>query len=171
MKDMALLMITLAAFAFGYFVMKKADDFMEENHRPAIAGKRDKGRRIRIAAETPEIFDSAASALEHCSHVAPHMEFGFSSGSARRLLKRVSNGSVDIALVSEKSAGKLKKGLTCVRVAQVRDPASAEAELEEGQQICAVWSKNIRSKDRDRVIFALENEHRWLKNGYCDYLG
>jgi len=33
MKDMILLLSTLAMFLFGYFLMKKLDAFLEENHR------------------------------------------------------------------------------------------------------------------------------------------
>ncbi len=164
MKDVVLIIVTLAAFAFGYFVMKKVDDFLIENHRLITAGNRINCCTIRIAAESPMLLDSIAPALEHCSNMYPYMEFYLSNCNVKRLMQRLSNGTIDIALITEENAKELGKDFNCVRI-----PHQAEQRvvtmlgltvdnMDEEHWIYVVWNKTILSKDRDRVIFSIENE-------------
>ena len=53
------------------------------------------------------------------------------------------------------------------------DSAFIKVNVENTDQDCriyVIWNKTIQSKNRDRVIFALENEYCTLKHGYCDYI-
>lgn len=176
MKVVVLIIVTLAAFGFGYFVMKKVDDFIIENRRLVTAGNRINCCAIRIAAESPILLDSTALALEHCSNMYPYMEFYLSSCNVKRLMQRLSNGTIDIALLTEENSKELGIAFECVRI-----PHQAEQRvvtmlgltvdnMDEEQWIYVVWNKAILSKDRDRVILSIENEHCRLKCGYCDYL-
>lgn len=165
MKDVVLIIGTFAIFVFGYFVMKKVDDFIEENSRLIAAGNRTNSCPVRIAAENPMFFNSAAPALEHCSNANPYIEFFFSSGSIKRLLQRLSNGAIDIALLSEENTKDLCKDFVFVRIPYQTEQRAVTMlglqvdNIDEARWICVAWNKTIPSKVRDRVIFALENEY------------
>lgn len=176
MKDIILLIVTLAAFAFGYFVVKKIDDFIAENRRLIASCNRIDSCTIRIATDNPMHLDSAVSALEYCSTVNPFMDFSFSRGNASRLLQRLSNGTIDIAILSEDNANNLGKEFVCTRIPYFAEQKSITVlglpvkSISEEQYVYLVWNKTISSRNRDRVLFYLENEHCRLKCGYCDYL-
>lgn len=176
MKDIILLIVTLAAFAFGYFVVKKVDDFIAENRRLIASCNRLNSCTIRIAADTPMHLDSAASALEYCSTINPFMEFSFSSGNVNRLLQRLSNGTIDIAILSEDNANNLGKEFVYTRIPHLAEQKIVTMlglpvkSISEEQCVYLVWNKTISSRNRDRVLFYLENEHCRLKCGYCDYM-
>ena len=176
MKDMILILSTLAMFVFGCIVMQRVDVFIEDNRRLLAAENRKVRCQIRIAAETPEILDSVMSTLAFCADTNPYMMFFLESGKAKPLLQKLGKGMVDIALLSEQSANNLNDPYDFVRIPyQTRQniavaPASpVQNNPDDRNRICVVWNKAIQSKDRDRVIFALENEHCRLKCGYRNY--
>ena len=80
MKDLFLILIMLATFAFGYYVVAKFEDFVDENQRRVADGNRNGRCHIHIASENPILFNSVASALENCSEAAPYIEFFLSCG-------------------------------------------------------------------------------------------
>lgn len=176
MKDVVLLIVTLAAFAFGYFIMKKVDAFIIENCRLIDAENRTNSCTIRIAAENPALFDSAVSALEQCSDMNPYIEFSLGCGNAARLLQKLSNGRIDIALLYEENIKALEKGLVYTRIPHLAEKkvitmlGLTVEDMDDERWCYVVWNQSIPSKDRDRVLFYLENEHCPLKCGYCDYL-
>lgn len=176
MKDLMLIFVTLAAFVFGFYIMKKVDDFIAENQRQITAENRNSRSLIRIAAETPMLLDSAASALESCSTAYPYMEFLLSSGKASRLLHKLSEGTVDIVLLSEEKTENLSSEYVSIQIPYQMKQNMVTAlglnveNMDDDCWIYVVWNKAIQSLNRDRVLFALENEHYRLKCGYCDYL-
>ena len=176
MKDVFLLIVTLAAFVFGYFVMKKVDDFIAENNRMVDAESRKNHCSIKIAAEAPALFDSTASALEQCSEMNPYIEFAFGSGRAIRLLEKLHSGSVDLVLLYEEHIDLLDKELLSIEIpyhSEKNTVTMLGLVAENMDNLCCcyvVWNPSIPSKNRDRVLFYLENEHCRLKCSYCDYL-
>lgn len=66
MKDLLLIPIISATFAFGYYVVAKFGGFIEENQRLIAEGNREGHCHVRAAAENPLLLDSAAPALESC---------------------------------------------------------------------------------------------------------
>lgn len=60
MKDLFLIPILLATFVFGYYVVAKFGDFIDENQRRIAEGNRNGQCQIRIAAENPVLLDSIA---------------------------------------------------------------------------------------------------------------
>ena len=95
MKDLFLILILLATFAFGYYVVVRFGDFIEENQRLIAEGNRNSQCKIHIAAETPMLLNSIASALESYSESAPHVEFFLSSGQINHLLDKLINERIN----------------------------------------------------------------------------
>ena len=52
MKDFVLLIVVLAAFIYGYFLMEKLDKFLKENQSQKLISD----SKLRIGFETPAIF-------------------------------------------------------------------------------------------------------------------
>mgnify|MGYP001264683883 FL=1 len=69
MKDFVLLIVVLAAFIYGYFLMGKLDKFLEENE----SQKHISGSKLRIGFETPALIDSIADLLEQFSSEYPNL--------------------------------------------------------------------------------------------------
>lgn len=176
MKDLILIPIMLATFAFGYYVVAKFGDFIEENQRLIAEGNRDSRCHIRIAAENPLMLDSVASALESCSEAEPHIEFFLSCGRSKHLLNKLLNEQIHILLLPEKGSEPLAPQyaftlIPCEKTELYITSLRLSVEnLEEEKWIRVVWKKGLKSKNRDRVIAALEMEHYRLKCGYADYL-
>ena len=103
MKDLFLIPIMLAVFVFGYFVMAKIDSFIEENRRLIHAENRQNRAHIRIAAESPMLLDSIAVQLTAYSRANPFVEFFLSSGKAERILQKLMDGTLDIAILAEEN--------------------------------------------------------------------
>lgn len=164
MKGLILVITILAMFVFGYFVMKKVDELIEENQRLIVLESRDNNCQIRIAAETPMLLDSAATALEVCSDANPYIEFFFSSGKVNRLLQKLLDETVDLALLTEDHVKDLCDDLAFVKILCESGQATETAfgfsikNPDKENWFYVVWNKNVKSKNRDRVIFALENE-------------
>ena len=176
MKDWFMIPLVLAVFAFGYYVMKKVDLFIEENQRLIAAENLNSSCGVHIAAENPMLFNSIASALEHCSEADPYIEFFLSSGRSHRLLEKLAEEQIDILLLNEEHAKQIEPQFASILIPYVKAKTFGSTfglpieNLDEESGICVVWKRNKQSKNRDRVIFALENEHCRMKCGYADYL-
>lgn len=176
MKDLFLILILLATFAFGYYDVVRFGDFIEENQRLIAEGNRNSQCKIHIAAETPMLLNSIASALESYSESAPHVEFFLSSGQINRLLDKLINERIDILLLADDSTEPLGQQYASVLIPYEKTKMLVTTlgltveNLDEEKWIRVVWKKSLKSKNRDRVITALEMEHCRLKCGYADYL-
>ena len=176
MKNIMLIVITLMFFAFVYYIMKKIDEFIYENRYHIVSDGRKNKTHIWIAAEIPLFLDSISPALENCSTVYPHINFFLSSGKAKHLLQRLLNETLDIVLLSQEAAENLSEEYSSIRIPYQKDHSIIKGRKLTEKNTCSeenwiyvVWKKNTISKDRDRAIFAIENEHYRLKCGYCDY--
>lgn len=176
MKDLFLIPIMLAMFAFGYYLMPKVDHFMEENQRLFAVGNQNCQGKVRIAAESPLLFDAIASALESCSVAYPNLEFYLSSGRTPRILKKLLDEEVDIILLADERLEHIETqyGSLLIPYKKRTEPVSmlglpVEA-LDEIEWIHVIWKNKAKAKNRDRVIGTLVNEHCSVKCGYADYL-
>lgn len=176
MKDLFLIPILLATFAFGYYVVAKFGDFIDENQRRIAEGNRNGQCQIRIAAENPVLLDSIAPALESCSESAPYIAFFLSCGQTKHLLDKLLNEQIDILLMPEDSSEPLAPQYASALIPYEKAAVYTTSlglpveNTDEEKQIRVVWKKTLKSKNRDRVIAALEMEHYRLKCGYADYL-
>ena len=153
-----------AVFAFGYFVVRRLDAYILENQQRIAENVHQNSRCIRIAAEASGLLDDISDALEDCSGAIPYMEFFLACGSRNRLLGRLSDGTLDIALLWETGPQELPPECRFVRIPHRGVPPASSFGLsveEEDQDSCAllVWNRGIPSRDRDRVIYMIENEH------------
>ncbi len=176
MKDLLLIPIMLAVFVFGYFVMAKIDSFIKENLRLIHAENRQNRAHIRIAAESPMLLDSIAAQITAYSRVNPFVEFFLSSGKAERILQKLTDGTLDIAILAEENNlslneyyGKLRIPCRTGKVLSTTLGLSDKS-IDEEKWAFVVWNKSIQSKARDSVLFAIEAEYYSLKCGYADYL-
>ncbi|MBE5972266.1 MAG: hypothetical protein E7246_07110 [Lachnoclostridium sp.] len=163
MKEVILLVVTLAMFAFVYvLIMKKIDPFIKKSRHFTDVPNMESGCTIRIGLESHALRGAIAPALKQCSEMNPFVQCVFSYGKRGRLLKKLTKGSIDIAILYEDNRKELEKGL-----AQIRIPY----QIGQDMNWCYVaWKKSMSHKDRDRVLFYIENEHCRLKSGYCDYM-
>lgn len=174
MKDLLLIPVLLATFAFGYYVMARLDHFIEENQRLIDDENRSGQSKIRIAAESTALLDAVAAVLEDCSNADPHLQFFLSRGRTSRILEKLLEEQIDIVLLGDGHGEQLDRRCSSLRIPCGRTAASTEIfglpveELEEDAYIRVVWKSGLRSKDRDRVIFALENEQYRLKCAYAE---
>ncbi len=174
MKDLFLIPIMLAGLAFGSYIMTRVDRFIAENQR-LIAEERRNGRcPIRIAAESPMLLDSIAAALERCSEADPHIAFFLSSGRASRLLEKLMAEQIDILLLTEEHAEQLDRQYASVLISYQKTELFTSSlslpveNLDEEARIGVVWKKGLQSRNRDRVIFALENANGGFHCKYAD---
>lgn len=153
MSDFFLIPIMMAMFVFGYFIIKKFNSFIDENQRRIEAEKRKRKNKIRIAAENREILEAARPMLDNYSAADPWVEFFLKSGSSGRLLEELSEEKIDIVLLSEKHTESSDARFSAIEITT----ADCDEMLKEKEHICAVWKREVRSVNRDRVIFALGN--------------
>lgn len=176
MKDLLLIPIMFAAFAFGYYIVVQFGDFIEENQRLITEGNRNGQCQIRIAAENPMLLDSIAPALESCSESAPYIAFFLSCGQTKHLRDKLLDERIDILLMPEDSSEPLEPQYASTLIPYEKTQIYTTSlglpvEIsEEEKRIRVVWKKTLKSKNRDRVIAALEMGHYSLKCGYADYL-
>ena len=176
MQDFLLILMLLATFAFGYFVMVRLDAFFDENQRLIEQESRQNRDHIRIAAESVAMLHSIAEPLEECSAANPYLEFFPSTGKAEHILRRLSQGTLDIALLTRESAAHIESSCAAVKIpyrpaSVMSQPLGLPVEnMDDDEWVYVVWNQSIPSKNRDRVVFALEAAYCTLKCGYADYL-
>ena len=83
MKDFVLLIVVLAAFIYGYFLMEKLDKFLKENQSQKLISD----SKLRIGFETPAIIDSIADLLEQFSSEYPDYELNLFYGSVSEIIE------------------------------------------------------------------------------------
>ena len=104
MKDFVLLIVVLAAFIYGYFLMGKLDKFLEENE----SQKHISGSKLRIGFETPALIDSIADLLEQFSSEYPNYELNLFYGSVSEIINGLENNKLDFGFIIENSNDILK---------------------------------------------------------------
>lgn len=163
MTDVLVIVVTLAFFMLGFFIMRRFDAFIDENNRILASTDGLNSRCVRIAAENPVYFDAVASALARASDSNPALDLHLSSARAKRLLFRLSNAEIDIALLSMVEASGLDEAFGCTPIAYSPNSTAGTAlglpveNMDDDPHIFLVWNKAIPSRDRDRVLFVLEN--------------
>ena len=104
MKDFVLLIVVLAAFIYGYFLMEKLDKFLKENQSQKLISD----SKLRIGFETPAIIDSIADLLEQFSSEYPNYELNLFYGSVNEIINGLGNNKLDLGFIIENSNDILK---------------------------------------------------------------
>lgn len=164
MKDLFLFPIMIAVIAFGFFVITKVDRFISESQRQIDDEKRNFKNQIRIAADNPALLNRILSVLEDCSETKPHIALFLSTGKPNLILEKLINEQLDIVLLSEISEEIPDDNYKFIQItAHNKDLIIPSLGLQienndDESDIFLVWKKKFRSKDRDRIIFAIQNE-------------
>ena len=100
MKDFVLLIVVLAAFIYGYFLMGKLDKFLEENESQKLIS----GSKLRIGFETPALIDSIADLLEQFSSEYPNYELNLFYGSVSEIINGIGNNKLDFGFIIDRKS-------------------------------------------------------------------
>lgn len=103
MQDFLLIIIVLAAFIFGWFIMKKVDIFMEECKSSQMSQFQTDGMALRIGFANPLVADSISNALEQYSKQYPDISVCMFHGDAEELLRKVAVYKLDIVILPEQA--------------------------------------------------------------------
>ena len=97
MKDVFLICAVAVMFVIGFFLMKKLDKFLENNHR-LIAGFTE-AHAIRIAFEDSPLIEAASNILEEFSGKNPDCELHLFTGSAKKITKKLAANELDFGFI------------------------------------------------------------------------
>lgn len=175
MKNIILIFVTFASFAFVYIIIKRLNHLLNENRHWISHADTENCSTIRVSAESPDLLASIEPVFASYSANHPRIAIRFGRGTAKQLLEKLDRGNIHIALLSEEH----EKYLTSESYFHIHvRPApnfSNKTVLEDRETagkhcVCVVWNKTVPSKERDRLLFVLENEQCHSTCGYCDYL-
>lgn len=104
MQYIILLVSASAIFIFGYFLMKKLDDFLENNwneqeHTPIYSK-----HGLRIGVSTPLIEDSLSDVLETYEKQHPDISIHIFNGEDSELCKELETHNLDMIFLPENTA-------------------------------------------------------------------
>lgn len=172
MKDIVVLMLLIImAILFAYYLLKKLNAIISETFRLQSTENAVKGCVIKIGTTRKSLFDSTKSALEQCSQLHPNIEYIFSISNVNHLLWKLYIGRIDIILLSEKHIKKINKGFSSFHVPyriNKKDKIQIRTEGEEENRCYVVWNPSITSRERDRVLFYIENDQNSIRSGYYE---
>ena len=101
MRGFVLICAVAAVFIFGYFIMKKLDDFLDNNRRQI---SEDIGTHsLRIAFEMPVLIASVADLMDRFSKENQNCDLYLFYGSADEIEKRLTENKLDFGFVAADS--------------------------------------------------------------------
>ena len=104
MKDWILVFSVLIFFTAGYFLMRHLDSFIDSSRRQKSI--------LRISMEDSAMSVPLADCLRDFSAMHPEIEFSYSYGQKNRLLKALTAGRLDLALIYPE-AEEIPENLKC----------------------------------------------------------
>ena len=161
MKDLILAGALLLMGILGYMIMTRLDIFLEKNRRKMLDQKSEK--QIRIAAESPFLAGSIVPAIELCEKEGPSTAFCLYSGQPENLFKSLSQGQVDLLILSEGTIFRKESGYeymllpfrkTIVTVDGFDETVSG---MEDSNLVYVVWNSRIVSPNRDWLLSVMRN--------------
>lgn len=178
MKDIVLLCPLAVIIIIGLFVIKKVCSFLEENQKSIFKKNEEEKERtvnkVWIAAETPVLFHSIATAMESCCK--SYMEFFICCDRIPYLIHRLQDGSSDIILLEEDTAKEWKDQYSYFRVPFQSGKIMVESigltltDCGHEEWVYVLWNQKFQSPARDQIISALQHENAILQCAYCDYI-
>lgn len=144
MKDLALICVTCAMFALGFFVVRGVDRFLAENPLPDEADALGPYHLLQLGAESTGLLNAVAPAMEVCTSADPGLEFAVTGGQSGRLVQKLRAGEVDLALLTQPPAG--HPG----RLAWLQLPARGCP-----YTVYVLWDPAVHSRLRDMLLDVL----------------
>ncbi|MDO4460770.1 MAG: hypothetical protein Q4C42_11960 [Clostridia bacterium] len=97
MIELLLACVVAAIIVFGYFIMKKLDDFLADNGRFIDAEIAENS--LIIAFDNPMIMDSMMPLFETFSKTTPNCRFRFLFGNTEEIYDKLNKNRIDIGLI------------------------------------------------------------------------
>ena len=98
MKELFLLCIIAAVFAFGYFIMKKLDAFLENNRRFMEAEITENS--LWLAFENLMIIDSLMPLFEKFLKTNPDCQLHFLAGNPKNIYEKMDKNTIDFGFIN-----------------------------------------------------------------------
>lgn len=155
----------VALGVFGFKRIQLLDDYIHKNkiaHKALNAKFR---TTVRIGIVSYHLLEEVKPALDYSAEMHPHIALRFIKGSEGTLLKKLKKGSIDLVLLEGEAGTVSGPELSSSFI-----PNTGKENEKASPQIMICKNKNLESKERDSIIFALENSSFALTKGYCDYL-
>ncbi|MGN0456841.1 MAG: hypothetical protein ACI4F2_08300 [Acutalibacteraceae bacterium] len=97
--------VAVALVAIGFYMMKRLDNFLAENHKKITAKDAENPHdRFRIAFENPVIMSSIAEYLEMLSKAYSDCNFYFFIGTAEQIHHAIETDYIDIGFILSTTA-------------------------------------------------------------------
>lgn len=111
MKELLLVCVAAAAIVFGYFLMKKLDDFLDNNRR-LIHGEIAENS-LFIAFDNPMILDSLMPLFEKFSKINPNCQLHFLFGNTEDIYDKLNKNRINFGFI-ENTASAKANGYSCI---------------------------------------------------------
>lgn len=166
MKDLIMIALMLAIFIFGYYIMKRLDDFFDESQRKILDEQIGNKHLIQIAAETPMLLDSVSDALKSSSYSDPDIEFAVSSGSVRLILQKLNEGAVDLVLLRENTTSDQHTDFGHIAIPYCTGSVISGtiglpvSDLDTHTNVYVLWNRRRSCRARDCLLSAMQNNMR-----------
>ncbi len=165
MKLLILILILGCLFWTGYYITRKMDIFFKKNEIKA-AGYDANEYQIWIGTSIShwlypyQVVDQLLPKEE----LRCRIRVGSESALMRRLLKR----EIDVAVLMEKPSKGVFEGIRYVSIKE-NELKNVGRDTAKDKKIWIVWNDKVKSKNRDRLLSALEDKQSVLRVGYCNY--
>lgn len=123
MKELLLVCVVVATIMFGYFIMKKLDDFLENNRRLIDAEIAENS--LLIAFDNPMIIDSLMPLLERFSKANPSCQIHFLFGNTEGIYDKLNKNRIDFGFI-EKTASANDDTYNCLIISEKQNSIYSE---------------------------------------------
>lgn len=96
-----LLLAAIAVLIWGWFLMKKLDDFLEHRWQAQDPHMQSGNDMLRIGFANPLVADSITGVLERYAKIHPNISVCLLHGSQEHLIKELSASKVDVIFLPE----------------------------------------------------------------------
>lgn len=104
MQDFLLLLAIAAMFAFGWFVMRKLDEFLAKNRAAVDSPSAADKSSLKIGLSNPLAADCLCDAITEFSKMKPEISVCLFSGTEDELVRKLSAHSLDVIFLPADAA-------------------------------------------------------------------
>lgn len=102
MKELLLVCAVAVMVVFGYFIMKRLDDFLANNHRLIDEGIAENS--LFIASDNPMILDSLIPLFEKFSKGKPNCQLHFLFGNTEDIYDKLNKNRIDFGFIENNAS-------------------------------------------------------------------
>lgn len=149
MKEIFLACAVAAIIVLGFFIMKKVDGFLENNHRRTDEERT--SNQLLLAFDNPMIMDSLTPILEEFSKKNPDCQLRFLFGKPEKIIDKLAKNRIDFGFIdntackNEEIYNRLilsseQNSIYCENIGCNLEPLSKE-----NVQTSVIWKKDSES--------------------------